>query len=129
MANDLMVSLLGLSELERQMQQMQAAGKGEKFNALLSLAAGMVHRYLMGLSRERPPLGAKGVLPVISGRLKNSFFFGTTRQGNTLFGFVRTNLVYAADVEARRGFLAKTTKDMEKPVNDLFAAYIGGSIR
>lgn len=129
MPNDLSVSLQGLTELERQLTAAQAAGKGEKFNALLTLSAGMVHRYLMGLGRERPPRSAKGVLPVITGRLKNSFFFGTARQGNTLLGYVRTTLNYAAGVEARRGFLAKTTKDMTRPVNDLFASYFGERAR
>lgn len=123
------VSVSGLREAQERLQRTNAAiaENGPGLRTQLLLAAGMVHRYLIALGRDRPPVGETGVLPVITGRLKNSFFWGVRNLGNSLVGFVATNLFYAPDVERRRGFLAKATKDMEGPVNSLFQSYIDRS--
>lgn len=124
------IEINGLVEAQAQLTRTAAAVDPSKgIRAVMALAAGMVHRHLMLLGKDTPPVGITGVLPVITGRLKNSFFFGTERQGDTLVGYVATNLVYAPDVERRRGFLRKTRDDMERPVTDLFASYIRGVIR
>lgn len=120
MPNDISLSIRGVTEAQQQLQAVDKATADPQLIALLSLAAGQVHRYLMSLGKDTPPVGITGVLPVITGRLKNSFFWGTGRQGNSLVGYVATNLIYAPEVERRRGFLAKTIKDMEGPVNSLF---------
>jgi len=94
-------------------------------SAVMAIAAGNVHRYLMGISKDTPPVGESGVLPVITGRLKNSLFWTVQTAGNDQHGVVFSNIVYGAIVEARRGFMRRATQDMTKPVNDLFANYIG----
>lgn len=120
MPNDVSISIRGVTEAQQQLQAINKATADPQLVAMLSLAAGQVHRYLMSLGKDTPPVGITGVLPVITGRLKNSFFWGTGRQGSSLVGYVATNLTYAPEVERRRGFLAKTAKAMEGPVNSLF---------
>jgi hypothetical protein len=121
------VIVRGVEETQRALDRVADGvrpGGGELHN-VLTLAAGQTHRYLMGLSRDRPPMGMVGVLPVITGRLKNSFFWRVERRGRDLAGVVATNLEYAQPVEARREFLARTVRDMEAPVNALMAQHIG----
>src|SRR5215218_9433157 len=69
---------------------------GRDLRNTLGLAASLAHRYLMGLKQERPPLGERGVLPVISGSLANSLFWEVTRQGGELVGVVDAGADYAA---------------------------------
>lgn len=125
------VSVKGLIEAQARLQRTYAATdpNGGEMRTMLLLASGMVHRYLFSLGKDRPPVGQTGVLPIITGRLKNSFFFGVRGGGNSQVGFVATNLLYAPDVEKRRGFLAKTVKEMAKPVNDLFAHFIASKTK
>lgn len=94
----------------------------------LQLATGMVHRYLIGLGRDYPPVGQQGVLPVQTGRLKNSFFWLVESRGNDLVGRVATNLEYAAGVDARRLFMERVVRDQAGPVNDLLGTQINLSI-
>lgn len=94
----------------------------------LLLATGMVHRYLLGLGADHPPIDQKGVLPVQTGRLKNSLFWLVESKGNSLVGRVTSNVAYAPAVEDRRGFMAKTVKDQRGPVNDLISADINRKI-
>ena len=124
------VSITGLIEAQQQLARTNAgiAENSSGMRLMLNLGAGMVHRYLISLGKERPPVGLTGVLPVITGRLKNSFFWGTRNQGGPV-GFVATNLAYAAPVEKRRGFLGKTVKDMEQPINKLFTGYVASVTR
>lgn len=125
------VSVRGLAEAQARLARTNdaIAENGSGMRNQLLIAAGMVHRYLISLGRERPPVAQTGVLPVITGRLKNSFFWGVRNAGNSIVGFVATNLTYAPDVERRRGFLSKTVKEMEGPVNSLFNAYVEQSTK
>ena len=92
------------------------------------LAAGQVHRYLIN------------IVPVDSGRLKNSFMFDTQGSGNSLVGIVYTNVEYAARVNYgfkgsdslgrkynQKGshFIERTMRAQRKPLNDLFSSYVG----
>ena len=103
----------------------------------MTLAVGMVHRYLMSLSRSGSP--GQGILPVATGRLKNSFFWKVERKGGGVIGRVASNVVYGPRVEfgfagtdslgrkynqPGRRFLARTVRDQEKPVNSLLAAHV-----
>jgi hypothetical protein len=112
----------GVDEAVNRLERVDRGLSDGPLKTFLNLAAGLAHRYLMGLSKDRPPVDQSGVLPVITGRLKNSFFWGTRSQGGPV-GFVATNLSYAPAVEKRRGFLGRTVRDTAKPINDLFAGY------
>lgn len=126
---ELTVRVSGVGETAARLTQIETGLGDPRMLPVLSAAAGMMHRYLMGISRERPPVGEQGVLPVISGRLKNSFFFGSGRIGGETVGFVRSNLGYGPPVEARRGFLRRTARDMAQPVNDFMSRYVAGVVR
>lgn len=137
MANDLFaagnvmrVSVDDLRQAQQNLQRIDAQTDPSRgLRSVMRLAAAMVHRYLLGLGRDRPPVGTTGVLPVITGRLKNSFFWQVEGRGNDLTGAVVSNVDYGAEVEGRRGFLARTVRDQEQPVNDLFAQYVRGVVR
>lgn len=122
------VTVRGVDDTVDRLIQVDGGLDDRNLQTFLGLAAGQTHRYLMGLSKDTPPVGETGVLPVITGRLKNSFFWGTRRQGGPV-GFVATNLIYAKDVEQRRGFLGRTVRDMVQPINDLLTRYVGGLSR
>lgn len=129
MSVDVSVTVRGVKEASDSLTRI-AIGVGDaRLLPVMGAAAGMTHRYLMGLSRDTPPVGEEGVLPVITGRLKNSFFFGSGTQSGATIGFVRSNLEYGPAVEVRRGFLKKTAKDTEKPVNDFVGRYVAGVVR
>ena len=130
MANDITVSVTGIDETLRAMDDLaRSIAPGGGLRDVMGIAAGMTHRYLMGLGKDRPPIGETGVLPVISGRLKNSLYWTVQAAGDGVNGLVASNIAYGADVEARRQFMDKTAKDMERPVNDLFTAWLGRRTR
>lgn len=123
--NVMSVSVQGLREAQAELSRVsQAVDPNGGLSSVMALAAGQVHRYLMGLSRDRPGPG-QGVLPVITGRLKNSIFWEVKRSGGQVTGIIASNVDYGPDVEARRGFMARAARDQEGPVNDLFASYVG----
>lgn len=126
---EMSIQVSGAREAINEIQRVEVGLGDPRLLPVLSAAAGLVHRYLMGLSRDTPPVGEQGVLPVITGRLKNSFFWGSGRQGGDTVGFVRSNLGYGPPVEQRRGFLSRTIKDTEKPVNDFVGRYVAGVVR
>ena len=138
MANDIFsagqvmtVSVTGLAEAQRELTALAASldpGSGGLRN-LMSIAAGQVHRYILGLGRDRPPVGETGVLPVITGRLKNSLYWTVQAARDGINGLVVSNVEYGAEVEARREFMKKAARDMEQPVNDLFASYVRSRTR
>lgn len=126
---EMTVRAFGVKEAEAELRRIEIGVGDTRLLPIMKAAAGLVHRYLMGLSRDMPPLDEQGVLPVITGRLKNSFFFDSGRMAGATIGFVRSTIIYGPPVEARRRFLAKTAKDTEKPVNDFVATYIAGVVR
>lgn len=124
------VSVTGLEEAQKKLQSvLMATDPAGGLRPQLMLAAGLVHRYMMGISRDTPPVSEEGVLPVITGRLKNSFFFGVTTFAGGAAGFVRTNLSYAEEVNRRRKFVENTVRRTEGPVNDLLSRYVAGVVR
>ncbi len=125
MPNDIAVSARGIEPTQAYLRGVRDLTTARRLASRMRFAVLMVHRYLMGLSRDHPPVGQVGVLPVRSGRLKNSLHPTVERRGNSVVGVEGTNLEYAPYVEALRRFLVRTARDMRKPVNDLFA----GSIR
>lgn len=95
----------------------------------LGLAAGLVHRHLIGLGRDYPPTDEQGVLPVWSGRLKNSFFTPPVEgQGNSLFSRVVSNIEYGAISNSRHAFMERTVSDTRGPVNSLVRNTVGNSL-
>lgn len=115
------VSVQGLREAQQRMVRVNDGLSSRGMEGTMRLAVGQVHRYLMGLKRDRPPRGQTGVLPVWTGRLANSMFMRVTVAGNTITGNVGTNVRYAPVVEERRRFIVKTLRDMRQPVTALFA--------
>ncbi len=123
------VSVTGLREAQDRLTATQlAVSPSGGLRSLVTLATGMVHRYLLGLGADHPPIGMTGVLPVQTGRLKNSLFWVVESKGNSLTGRVTSNVAYAPAVEARRGFMARTVRDQRGPVNDLLSARISSQI-
>lgn len=123
--NVMTASIQGLADAQRLLSTAEyAADPNGGLRNSLALAAAMVHRYVIGLGQDHPPLGQVGVLPVVTGRLKNSLFWLADGQ----VGRVTSNIAYGPAVEARRGFMAKAADDMRGPVNDLLAADIDTQI-
>lgn len=129
MPADLSVELRGLGGAISRIQGIEKGVGDARMLPVMKAAAGLVHRYLMGLKRDTPATDLTGVLPVITGRLAGSFDFDSGRQGGATIGIVYTNLIYAPEVEQRRGFLAKTLRDTERPVNDFVGRYVAGVMR
>lgn len=129
MAVDVSLEIRGLDGAISKLNQVEKGVGDARMLPVMKAGAGLVHRYLMGLKRDRPAVGLTGVLPVITGRLAGSFDFDSGRQGGATVGIVYTNLTYAPTVERRRGFLAKTLKDTAKPVNDFIGRYVAGVAR
>lgn len=95
----------------------------------LALAAGYVHRHLIGLGRDHPAVDEQGVLPVWSGRLKNSFYTPPVEgQGNSLVSAVVSNIEYGALSNERHDFLGHTVDDTRKRVNSLVRGELGNSL-
>jgi len=118
-----MATITGLSETISHLDRVE---RGLNDTAVMQLAQGQVHRYLIGLAQDYPPRGLTGVLPVRTGRLKSSFQTPPAqRTASSIIGTVSSNIEYGSIVDAHRGFIAKTVADQERPLNDLFAAYIG----
>lgn len=115
------VSVQGLRDAQQCMVRTNNEMSPRGMEGTMRLAVGQVHRYLMGLKRDRPSLGQTGVLPVWTGRLANSMFMRVSVSGNTITGNVGTNVRYAPVVEDRRRFIAKTLREMHRPVTALFA--------
>lgn len=119
------VKVTGLEDAQRYLRTVaDGIDPSKNMHNLMASAAIHVHRYLMSLAVERPPFGDRGVLPVITGRLKNSIYWEVRHRPNELTGIVASNVDYGPSVEQRRGFMDKAAADEDKPVNDLFAAYI-----
>lgn len=128
-ANVMSVSVEGLADAQRLLSAAEHAAdpRGGLRNSL-TLATGMVHRYVISLGQDHPPLGMVGVLPVQTGRLKNSLFWLVESKDGGLVGRVTSNVAYAPSVEARRGFMGRTVRDMRGPVQELLAADIDAKI-
>lgn len=95
----------------------------------LILGLGLLHRFLMGIGQSYPAPGLVGVLPVRTGRLKNSFFqTPVQRRGDSFAGYVATNVVYAPPVERSRQFLARTTREGGEQVRSLFLRSVRGQV-
>lgn len=132
MPNDVFdMELQGVGDVRRALERIERAARADgDLRSLMGLATGLVHRYMMGISADRPPRGQTGVLPVITGRLKNSFFTEVQRQGaNDVIGLVASNINYGPPVERRRRFVERTTRETEGPVNDLVGAEIRSVVR
>lgn len=114
------VKTTGMKEALARLDRAKAGTAGNGLAPAIQLATGQTHRYLLSLSASGTPPTTPGVLPVVSGRLKNSFFW--TARGTV--GLVGSNIAYGPAVEARRGFLSRTVRDMEKPINGLVAAHV-----
>ena len=129
MPDDISVSVTGISAAKAKLDAVaDSVNPQGGLRPALQLATGMVHRYLIGLGQDYPPVGQQGVLPVQSGRLKNSFFGLVESRGNDLVGRVATNLEYAEKVNRRRLFMERVVRDQAGPVNDLLGTQISLSI-
>jgi hypothetical protein len=123
--DDISVSVTGISAAKAKLGAVaDSVNPQGGLRPALQLATGMVHRYLIGLGQDYPPVGQQGVLPVQTGRLKNSFFWLVESRGNDLVGRVATNLEYAEKVNRRRLFMERVVRDQAGPVNDLLGTKI-----
>lgn len=123
-ANVMGASITGLKEAQDRLTAVAAGVSPNGLRPTLTLATGMVHRYLLNLGADHPPTYEGGVLPVWSGRLKNSLFWLVENQGSSLVGRVTSNLVYGPVSEGRHGFMQKTVWDMRGPVQELLSAEV-----
>ena len=114
------IRIIGLHETMARLDRAKRGVEGNGLSRLVALATGETHRYLLSLSASGTPPTTPGVLPVVTGRLKNSFF--TKVQGNV--GLVGSNIAYGRYVERRRGFVVRTVRDMQRPLNGLVAAHV-----
>ena len=114
------VEVTGMRDALARLDRAKAGVEGNGLSRLVALATGETHRYLLSLSAAGTPPTTPGVLPVVTGRLKNSFF----TQTRGAVGLVGSNIAYGPAVEARRGFLSRTVRDMERPINNLVAAHV-----
>ena len=122
--NVMTASVQGLKEAQDRLTNVANGVSPNGLRGTLLLATGMVHRYLLGLGADHPPVELRGVLPVRTGRLKNSLFFMVEDNGSGLVGRITSNITYGPVVEARRGFMARTVEDMRGPANDLLQAEV-----
>lgn len=118
------ISVQGLKEAQDRLTKAAQGVQPQGLARPMTLAVGMVHRYLLGLSRSGTPPTAQGILPVVTGRLRNSFFFQVRRNSGSVTGLVGSNVLYGPAVEERRRFLLRTVRDIERPVNNLLSAHI-----
>lgn len=115
------VKRIGMKEALARLDRAKAGTEGSGLARIVALVTGQTHRYLMSLSASGTPPGQRGILPVVSGRLKNSFFW----ESKGPVGLVSSgNIIYGPGVEARRGFIDRTERDMRRPINNLVAAEI-----
>lgn len=115
------VSIQGLEKAQRILaeQQMRASTRGGLYGAM-ALALGQLHRY------------ATGIVHVRTGRLKNSIFTEIKQGGDSLRGYVATNVIYAPIEEARGGshsFFSRTVREEGPRLNSIFAATLQGGRR
>jgi len=104
------MSVEGLKELQRQLTETLPDQTGNALENAMRRAEGAVHRH------------AAGIVPVDTGRLKNSIFWDDPYWGgNTIFGEVGTNVEYAPDVEADQPYLLPALRNEERTINDIFA--------
>ena len=90
----------------------------------MQLAVGLIHRH------------AATIVPVRTGRLKNSLFWDADyeRQGNTIVGAVGTNVEYAPYVEfgtrrmSARPYLRPAVENNANAINSIFASEIGNAL-
>lgn len=83
----------------------------------VTLAVGMLHRY------------ATGIVHVDTGRLKNSLFWNVTGQGNSIIGYMATNVAYSIHENRRGGqhaFMERTYREEGPHVNDIFRVMVIG---
>lgn len=97
------MSVVGMKELQQKLQRLQE--KLDPYGGLydaMGIAIGMVHRY------------ASAIVPVDTGRYKNSLFWTVGRGMRGVTGRMGTNVEYAISVErmgGRRATFARTMKE------------------
>jgi hypothetical protein len=137
MSNDLIQSMSqgamsmsarGLGELQAELARLSRAVAVREQGPKQAMTLGVLQmqRFLFAISQDSPPGGQRGVLPVITGRLKNSIFTEVAGQGDDLFGHVATNVIYAPPVEARRGFMERASREEGPRVAESFYDLIQG---
>lgn len=118
------ISVEGLAAAQNRLNRAARGVQPEGLLRPMTLAVGQTHRYLLGLSRSGTPPTAQGILPVVTGRLRNSFFWTVQRRGASVLGIIGSNVLYGPRVEPRRRFLARTIRDQEGPINNILAAHV-----
>jgi len=123
--NVMKVTVTGLKEAQARLNRAQQGVQPQGLERAMRLATGQVHRYLLSIGRSGTPPTTQGVLPVVTGRLRASFFWQVRRHGSgAVSGVVGSNVEYGPVVNQRRQFLQRVVRDQERPVQNIVGAYI-----
>lgn len=122
--NVMTVSVTGLREAQARLNRAAQGVQPQGLERAMTLATGQVHRYLLSLGRSGTPATVQGVLPVVTGRLRASFFWQVRRSRGGVTGLVGSNVLYGPRVNERRQFLARVVRDMERPIRNIISAHI-----
>lgn len=117
------IEIVGADGLRRELGRIPGRIRNVSRKAM-ELALGLIHR------------SAAAIVPVRTGRLKNSLFWNPEyeRQGNTIVGAVGTNVAYAPHVEFgtrrmnERPFLRPAVEQNADAINSIFASEIGNAL-
>lgn len=117
------LEIVGVDNLRRELGRLPGAIRNVSRKAM-QLAVGLIHRH------------AATIVPVRTGRLKNSLFWDADyeRQGNTIVGAVGTNVEYAPYVEfgtrrmSARPYLRPAVENNANAINSIFASEIGNAL-
>lgn len=117
------IEIVGADNLRRELGRLPGTIRNVSRKAM-QLALGLVHRT------------AAALVPVRTGRLKNSLFWDPEyeRQGNTIVGAVGTDVHYAPHVEFgtrfmdARPYLIPAVQNNANAINSIFASEIGNAL-
>jgi len=117
---ELDLEIKGLKETQDRLVQLLAQVTGHGWEAIVSKATLRAHRY------------ATMITHVDTGRLKNSLFPRVHSRGNTAYGVIGTNVVYAPYEHARGGshaFFARTVDEEGPAIVDQVNQDVAAAVR
>lgn len=118
MASMFDVELRGTDQAIRHLGRAEKAiSPSDGLKTVMTVATGMLHRYVIGQPRE--------IMRVKTGRLRNSIFPDVRNVRGETVGLVATNVEYAPPVEKRYGFFARGIANQQPVINSLFTDHVG----
>lgn len=108
------VEIVGAEAAIRELERLRATASPAGMRKTIRLATGLLHRT------------ASAIVPVDTGRLKNSLFQDVIGRGNNIVGLVGTNVEYSIFVEQRVHFMQRTVEREASAVRSLFVEALRG---